>query len=148
GDGALVEFASALDAAACAIELQQRMAAANESLADDRRVVLRIGINLGDVIVEGGDLYGDGVNVAARLEQLAEPGAIWLSDKVQREVRATLANSLEDLGEYKLKNISQPIHVYRLQSRVPDAAVRTSAHDIAEIELTLPSRPSIAVLPF
>jgi adenylate cyclase len=148
GDGALVEFASAVNAAACAIELQQRMAAANASLADDRRVVLRIGINLGDVMVEGGDLYGDGVNIAARLEQLAEPGGIWLSDKVQREVRGTFANSLEDLGERKLKNIAQPIHVYRLQSQVPDAAVLTGAHDIAGIELTLPSKPSIVVLPF
>src|SRR5262245_14572153 len=99
GDGVLVEFASAVNAAACAIELQQNMATANASLADDRGLVIPMGINVVDVMVEGGDLYGDGVNIAARLEQLAEPGGIWLSDKVQREVRATLATSLEDLGE-------------------------------------------------
>ena len=91
GDGVLVEFASAVNAVACAVELQKCMAEANDGLADDRRIVLRIGINLGDVVVEGGDLYGDGVNVAARLEEMAEPGGIVISTKVHDEIWRKLA---------------------------------------------------------
>src|SRR5215468_1917947 len=86
GDGVLVEFASAVSAVQCAVDLQQAMAVSNRELSDDRQIMLRIGINLGDVIVEGSDLYGDGVNIAARLEPLAEPGSVFVSDKVHREV--------------------------------------------------------------
>ena len=90
GDGVLVEFASAVNAVACAVELQKRMAAANDGVADDRHIVLRIGINLGDVVVEGGDLYGDGVNIAARLQALAEPGGICVSGNVHDQVGSKL----------------------------------------------------------
>jgi adenylate cyclase len=90
GDGVLVEFASAVNPVQCGIELQQRMAVANGELPEDRRVVLRIGVNLGDVMVEGGDLYGDGVNIAARLESVAEPGGVWISEDAYRQVRSKL----------------------------------------------------------
>ena len=103
GDGVLVEFASAVDAVECAVQLQGRMASANVNLPEDRRVVLRVGINLGDVMVEGSDLYGDGVNVAARLEALAEPGGICVSGKVHNEVANKLKVAFEYLGEQSLK---------------------------------------------
>jgi adenylate cyclase len=98
GDGVLVEFASAVNAVACAVELQKRMATANDGLAENRRIALRIGINLGDVMVEGGDLYGDGVNVAARLQELAEPGGISLSGTVREHIDKKLTLAFEDLG--------------------------------------------------
>ena len=98
GDGALVEFASAVNAVECAVALQRAMAAANEGLANYRRIVLRIGINLGDVMVEGGDLYGDGVNIAARLEGIAEPGTVLVSGTAFDHVRNKVRVELEDLG--------------------------------------------------
>src|SRR5262249_32037925 len=113
GDGVLVEFGSAVEAVECGVRLQEAMEAANAKLPGVKRVVLRIGINLGDVIVEGGDLYGDGVNVAARLQSLAEPGSIVISGKVRQEVANKLALGFEDLGEQTLKNISETIRVYR-----------------------------------
>ena len=140
GDGVLVEFASAVNAVACASELQKRMAAANDGIADDRRIVLRIGINLGDVVVEGGDIYGDGVNVAARLEEMAEPGCIVMSRKVHEEVVRKLALTCDDLGEQSLKNIAAPIRVYRIAMNREQVSI--SRH------LPLPAKPSIAVLPF
>ena len=140
GDGVLVEFASAVNAVACAAELQERMAAANNSVADDRHIVLRIGINLGDVIVEGSDLYGDGVNVAARLQEIAEPGGICLSTKVRDEVHRKLRLALDDMGERQFKNIATAVRVYRVGGgREPAANARGSP---------LPAKPSIAVLPF
>jgi TolB-like protein/class 3 adenylate cyclase len=139
GDGVLVEFASALDAVECAIELQRRMAAANDAEHDAPPVVLRIGINLGDVIVEQGDIYGDGVNIAARLEGLAEPGCVLVSGKVFEEVRGKASCSLTPLGERTLKNISRPIAVYQCQ---PAAVGVTSIHPPPQ------DRPSVAVLPF
>jgi TolB-like protein/class 3 adenylate cyclase/Tfp pilus assembly protein PilF len=141
GDGALVEFASAVNAVACAVELQKRMAAANEELVEDRRIVLRIGINLGDVIVEGGDLYGEGVNVAARLQTLAEPGTIHVSAKVRDEVQRKLVVAFEDLGERELKNVATPVRVYRVRGR-PFTPPTTPG------PLSLPAKPSIAVLAF
>src|SRR5215831_7563079 len=99
GDGVLVEFASAVSAVQCAVDLQQAMAASNRGLSDDHQIMLRIGINLGDVMVEGSDLYGDGVNIAARLEALAEPGSVFISGKVRHEVASKLGLSFEDLGE-------------------------------------------------
>src|SRR5215510_485647 len=107
GDGVLVEFASAVNAVACAVELQKRMAAANEGVPEERRILLRIGINLGDVMVEGGDLYGDGVNIAARLEELADPGGICVTAKVHDEVRRKLDLVFEDAGEQTLKNMAE-----------------------------------------
>jgi adenylate cyclase len=138
GDGVLVEFASAVDAVACATRLQAGMAAANAGLAEDRRIDLRVGLNLGDVIVEGGDLYGEGVNIAARLQEAAEPGGICLSAKVHDEVRGKLDIALEDLGERALKNIAAPIRIFRIAGEgrpTPPA-------------LPLPDKPSVAVLPF
>ena len=140
GDGTLVEFASAVNAVQCATELQDAMAAANADVPEDSRILLRVGINLGDVIVEGGDLYGDGVNIAARLEGLADPGGVFVSEAVFTHVRGKVAIGFEDLGERQLKNVTKPVRVYRLQ---PDGAVTKSRSHLA-----LPDKPSIAVLPF
>ena len=108
GDGVLAEFASAVNAVECAVAMQEAMAAANEGVPEDRKIILRVGINLGDVIVEGSDLYGDGINVAARLEAMAEPGGICVSDDAHRQVRDKLAITFEDAGEHRLKNIARP----------------------------------------
>jgi adenylate cyclase len=141
GDGVLVEFGSAVNAVACAVELQKMMVAANEGLTDDRRIVLRIGINLGDVVVEGGDIYGEGVNVAARLQALAEPGGICVSAKVRDEIGRKLAIGFENLGEQKFKNVTTSIQVYRVRGEpLPPAPTPEP--------LPLPDKPSIAVLPF
>jgi adenylate cyclase len=141
GDGVLVEFASAVEGVLCAAELQQQMAAANAGLANDRAIVLRIGVNLGDLAFEGSELYGDGINVAARLEALAEPGTIYVSGKVRDEVCGKLDLALEDLGERRLKNISAPIRVYRVADASTNAVPAANG-------LPLPDKPSIAVLPF
>ena len=113
GDGVLVEFASAVNAVAVALDLQKRMAQANAGVADDRRILLRIGINLGDVVGAGSDIYGEGVNIAARLEALAEPGGICVSSKVRDEVLGKTAGAFEDMGEQALKNIAAPVRVWR-----------------------------------
>lgn len=141
GDGVLVEFGSAVDAVQCAVELQKGFAGANESVAEAYRIVLRIGINLGDVIVEGSDLYGDGVNVAARLEGLAEPGGIYVSATVHDHVTGKLALAFDDLGEHTLKNIAKPVRVYR-------AGTGGTGRRAAQPAAALPKKPSIAVLPF
>jgi TolB-like protein len=139
GDGVLIEFGSAVNAVQCAVELQQGMAAANEGQPEDRRIVLRIGVNLGDVMIEGSDLYGDGVNVAARLEGMAEPGGIWVSEDAHRQVRSKLSVSFDDLGAQTLKNIAEPLRAYRVTDvpAVAVAATQPSSH-----------KTSIAVLPF
>jgi adenylate cyclase len=139
GDGVLVEFASAVEAVSCAVALQKAMAVANESAEESRRVVLRIGINLGDVMVEGGDLYGDGVNIAARLEAMADPGGIFVSQTVFAHVRGKVQLGFEDLGQRNLKNIADPVQVYKVSQADTDAIARRKA--------CLPSKPSIAVLP-
>jgi TolB-like protein/Tfp pilus assembly protein PilF len=140
GDGVLVEFASAVNAVACAVALQQKIGEAGAGTPADRRIQLRIGINLGDVVVEGGDIYGDGVNLAARLEEIAEPGGIVLSRKVHDEIGRKLALAYHDLGERSFKNIAAPVRVYRIApTRAPTAA---------PAPLPLPAKPSIAVLPF
>jgi adenylate cyclase len=139
GDGVLIEFASAVDAVLAGNELQQRMEVANKSLPQDRQIVLRIGINLGDVIGEESDIYGEGVNIAARLEALSEPGGICISEKVFGEVRGKVDISLEDLGEQQLKNISAPVRAY---------LTRTGANIQPVRHLPQSSDPSIAVLPF
>ena len=144
GDGVLLEFGSAVDAVQCAIELQAAMAAANDELPPDRSIVLRIGINIGDVIVEGRDLYGDGVNIAARLESLAEPGGICVSHGVYEQVRRKLACELDDLGLQAVKNMAEPVHVYRVRPRLAAQEAERPAGE----PLPLPAKPSIAVLPF
>jgi adenylate cyclase len=113
GDSILAEFASVIDAVDCAVTIQDGMAGRNANLPDDRKMLLRIGINLGDVIVEGDDIYGDGVNIAARLEGQAEPGGICISGKVYEEVRGKLDAAFEDMGEREVKNILKPVRVYR-----------------------------------
>jgi len=139
GDGVLIEFASAVDAVECAVQLQQAMESANAGLPEDRRIRLRIGINLGDVIVEGSDLYGDGVNIASRIEALADSGSVVVSRTVYNHVRGKVQVGFEDLGEQRLKNIAWPVQVYRAQLG-REVAPRPA--------LALPDKPSIAVLPF
>jgi TolB-like protein len=141
GDGLLVEFASVVDAVRCAVAVQQAMPERNTSVAADSRIELRIGINLGDVIVEGDDLYGDGVNIAARIEALADAGGVFVSNTVHDHVRDRLPFVFEDLGEQQVKNIARPVRVYRVRDL--GAAKSTSAP-----ALPLPDKPSIAVLPF
>ena len=144
GDGMLVEFASVVEAVQCAVEVQKEMAERNTGVAEDRRMLFRIGINIGDIIIEGDDIYGDGVNVAARMEGLAEPGGICMSGTVVDHVKGKVELDFEDMGEQQVKNISEPIRVYRV---VSDAlAVQTLRSPPAT--LALPDKPSIAVLPF
>jgi adenylate cyclase len=140
GDGVLIEFASAVDAVECAIDLQQAMESANAGLREELRIRLRIGINIGDVMVEGSDLYGDGVNIAARLEALADPGSIVVSRTVFNHVRGKVNLGFDDLGEQRLKNIVEPVKVYRL--------LPAGERMMARPAFQLPDRPSIAVLPF
>jgi hypothetical protein len=117
GDGALVEFASVVNAVLCAVEIQDAMFLRNADVPEDRGIAFRIGINVGDVIVEEDDIYGDGVNVAARLEGLAEPGGICVSGVVRHEVRDKLPFAFEDLGEQSVKSIPRPIHVFRVKKQ-------------------------------
>ena len=113
GDGLLIEFASVVDAVRCAVEVQREMAERNADVASDRRIEFRMGINVGDIMKDGLDIYGDGVNVAARLEALAEPGGICVSRVVRDQVRDKLAFSFEDMGEQQVKNIARPVRAYR-----------------------------------
>ena len=140
GDGMLAEFASVVDALRCAIEIQRGMLERNADVPQERRIEFRVGINVGDIIIDGGDIFGDGVNVAARLEGLAEPGGICVSGRVQEDVRGKLDIAFEDAGEQQLKNIAWPVRVYR---------VRLSGEAAQSLPaLALPDKPSIAVLPF
>jgi adenylate cyclase len=139
GDGLLVEFASVVDAVRCAVEVQRAMPVRDAGAAADNRIELRIGINLGDIILDDGDIFGDGVNIAARLEALAEPGGICLGGSAHEQVRDKLDLAFEDMGEQQVKNIARPVRVYRV--RLGEAASPAAA-------LALPDKPSIAVLPF
>jgi TolB-like protein/Tfp pilus assembly protein PilF len=139
GDGALVEFASAVNAVAAALDLQRKMAEANRELPEARHVVLRIGINLGDVVGEGADIYGEGVNIAARLEALAEPGGICISAKVHDELHGKIDAASEDMGELQLKNIARPVRAYRIGPAPASRSAGPARKD---------NKPSIAVLPF
>ena len=149
GDGLLVEFASVVDAVRCAVAVQQAMPERDTGVAADSRIELRIGINLGDVIVEGDDLYGDGVNIAARIEALAEPGAVFVSNTVHDHVRDRLPFVFDDLGEQQVKNIARRVRAYRVGPRAsgPQAA-GTAAVPTPAPALPIPDKPSIAVLPF
>jgi adenylate cyclase len=156
GDAVLVEFPSAVDAVHCAMEIQKEMAERNSILPKDRQVQFRIGINVGDVIVDDqDDIYGDGVNIAARMESLARPGAICLSDDAYNQIKGKLAIDVSDMGEQQLKNIAQPVRAYGVRlddapaSEFPDkpsSAVLPFVGDAPA--LALPDKPSIAVLPF
>jgi adenylate cyclase len=117
GDGLLVEFASVVDAVRCAAEVQRGMNDRDAKMAEDRRIRFRVGINLGDVIVEEDDIYGDGVNIAARIEALADPGGVFVCNTVYEHVRDRLPLLFEDLGEQQVKNIARPVRVYRVRDR-------------------------------
>ena len=145
GDGVLAEFASVVDAVRCAVEVQRGMVDREPEVPHERQMQFRIGINLGDVIVEDDDIFGDGVNIAARLEALAEPGAICLSGSAHEQVRDKLDLAYEDLGEQTVKNIARPVQVYRIRST---GIVDPAASAPAGAALPLPDTPSIAVLPF
>jgi TolB-like protein/Tfp pilus assembly protein PilF len=147
GDGILVEFPSAVDAVQHAVDVQQEMARRNADIAENQRMDIRMGINVGDVIVEDDDLFGDGVNVAARLEGLAEPGGICISGNAYEQVRDKLPARFEDLGEQQVKNIDRPIRVYRVLLNVDEPAEISDIQSRAT-HLSLPDKPSIAVLPF
>jgi adenylate cyclase len=138
GDGALVEFASAVDATRCALEIQRAMAERNAVIPEDRRIEFRVGINVGDIIIDQEDIYGDGVNIAARVESVADPGGVCLSEDAYKQVKNKLALNVSDMGEQQLKNIAQPVRVYGV--RLDDTTSRSA--------LALPDKPSIAVLPF
>jgi TolB-like protein/class 3 adenylate cyclase len=143
GDGMLVEFASVVDAVRCSVEVQQAMPERNTDVVADKVIELRIGINLGDIIIDEHDIYGDGVNIAARIEALADAGGVFVSNTVHDQVRDRLPFAFEDLGEQQVKNITRPVRVYRVRA---GAAKSPSAP--ASPVLPLPDKPSIAVLPF
>jgi adenylate cyclase len=145
GDGFLAEFASVVDAVRCAVEVQREMVAREPEVAEERRIRFRIGINLGDVIVEEHDIFGGGVNVAARLEALAEPGGICVSRMVRDNVRDKLDYAFEDMGEQQVKNIARAVRVYRVRERV--VPIERVVPTVPE-PLALPDKPSVAVLPF
>jgi adenylate cyclase len=140
GDGALVEFPSVVGAVRCALDIQRGMISQNADEPECKRIVFRIGINVGDILIDGNDIYGDGVNVASRLEGIADPGGICISGKVFEEVWGKLDAAFDFVGERQLKNIAQPVRIYRLRRDGVTAKVRPA--------LALPDKPSIAVLPF
>jgi adenylate cyclase len=139
GDGLLVDFASAVEAVRCAVAIQSGMAERNRTIPEGSRIDFRIGINLGDVMLEGDDIYGDGVNIAARLESIADPGGIYVSRVVRDSVRDKLDVVLEDLGEHSVKNIAKPVRVFRIGGAAPPRQAAPPA---------MPEKPSVAVLPF
>jgi adenylate cyclase len=148
GDGLLAEFGSVVDAVQCAVKIQEGMVERNAAMSAVEPVKLRIGINLGDVIAEGSDIYGDGVNVAARLEGLAEPGGICVSSTVYQNVKAKLGLDFEDLGPQQVKNIAEPVHAYRVVvGQAPAMAASHGTVSSGGADLALPEKPSIAVLP-
>jgi adenylate cyclase len=143
GDGVLIEFISAVDAVRCAVEIQRGMGERNASVPPEARIELRIGIHVGDIMIEDSDIFGDGVNIAARLESIAQPGGICISDDAYRQVRGKIDVNFQDSGEQELKNIARPVRVYQLR---PGA--RAVAEKPSPSGLTLPDKPSIAVLAF
>ena len=146
GDGMLVEFVSVVDAVRCAVDIQRGMAERNSEVPPDKRIEFRVGINVGDIISDSNDIYGDGVNVAARLEALADPGGIMVSRTVYDQVRDKLSFGFEDLGEQNVKNIAHPIGVHRVS--LAEGAPPATFKSTAAAEPSTANRPSIAVLPF
>ena len=149
GDGMLVEFASAVDAVRNAVEIQRSMAAQNTAVPQDQRIEFRIGIHVGDIIIDDNDIFGDGVNIAARLEGIAEPGGVCMSDDAYRQVRGKVEIACDDMGPQPLKNIAEPMRTWRvrLTGQIPSAVQSGSAVSQPQA-LPLPDKPSIAVLPF
>src|SRR5471030_1093094 len=149
GDGFLVEFRSVVDAVRCAIEIQNSMVERNVGLPPERRIEFRIGVHLGDVVEEAdGDLMGDGVNIADRLEGIAEPNGVCLSSAAYEQVRDKLRHEFVDLGEKQLKNIARPLRVYRVTMERSDEKSEPNSPQMPVARLALPAKPSIAVLSF
>jgi adenylate cyclase len=148
GDNLLAEFASVVDAVQCAVEIQRELAERNEELSKERQMVFRIGINLGDVVEEDGRIYGDGVNIAARLEGICDGGGVCISGTAFEHVENKLDLEYEDLGDHEVKNIEKPIRVYRVLSYQREAAHRAEPASVEKMAFPLPEKPSIAVLPF
>ncbi len=152
GDGVLLEFPSVVDAVECAVAVQAVMDQRNEGIPQDRRMLFRIGVNLGDILIEGDDILGDGVNIAARLESIAEPGGICISSSAYDQVRGKVEVEFADLGEQNLKNIARPTRAYAViynggGANTQDDGVTTRS-PVGSGSLPLPDKPSIAVLPF
>jgi len=148
GDNLLAEFKSVVDAVRCAVEIQQELAERNAKISDSRKMEYRIGVNLGDVIQEGKKIYGDGINVAARLEALAEPGGICISGIVYDQVKKKINLNYHFLGQKRVKNIEEPVDVYQVifvESPEPGGVIKAN---VEKMEFPLPAKPSIAVLPF
>jgi adenylate cyclase len=149
GDGMLVEFASAVDAARCAVEVQRGMAEQNSAVPQSRRIEFRIGIHVGDIIVDDNDIFGDGVNIAARLEGISDPGGVCMSDDAQRQIRGKVDIAFDDMGLQTLKNITEPMRAWRMRvGKDSAAAIAEHAFVGSAPLLALPDKPSIAVLPF
>jgi TolB-like protein/class 3 adenylate cyclase len=149
GDGMLVEFASAVDAVRCAIEVQRTMAKQNAAVPPVKRIEFRIGIHIGDIIIDENDIFGDGVNIAARLEGIADPGGVCISDDAQRQIRGKVDGAFEDMGPQNLKNIAEPMRAWRLRMNAGASAAMSVKPSVETTQtLALPDKPSIAVLPF
>jgi adenylate cyclase len=148
GDGILVEFGSAVDAARCAIEIQREMANRNGGIPPELRIEFRIGIHIGDIIIDDDDIFGDGVNIAARLEGIAKPGGVCISDDAQRQIRGKIDVVFEDIGLQSLKNIAEPMRSWHVQLGDGRAPASSSSPALKAQDLTLPDKPSIVVLPF
>src|ERR1700730_176070 len=147
GDGMLVEFASAVDAARCAVEIQRGMAVQNADVPKDIRIEFRIGIHVGDIIIDDNDIFGDGVNIAARLEGIAEPGGVCISDDAHRQIRGKTDIVFDDIGEQTLKNITELMRAWHIRLAVDAGpAIRSSSPSIQIQHLALPDKPSIVVL--
>jgi adenylate cyclase len=148
GDSVLAEFGSAVEAVQCAVDVQTALAETNTNLEPDRRISFRIGVHIGDVMVRAGDLFGDGVNIAARLQTLANPGAVCISGATYDQIRKVLPNTFVDLGVQQVKNIQGPIRAYQVGA--PSESQQAASARVAEVESPppLPDKPSIAVLPF
>src|SRR3974377_565400 len=148
GDSVLAEFGSAVDAVQCAVEAQTALAEANSGLPPDRRISFRIGVHIGDVMVRAGDLFGDGVNIAARLQTLANPGTVCISGATYDQVRKVLPMTFVDLGVQQVKNIQEQIRAYRVDAPSETREAAPTPVAVAETPPPLPDKPSIAVLPF
>jgi adenylate cyclase len=148
GDSVLAEFPSAVDAVQCAVEVQNRLAELNPASDPEQALRFRIGIHVGDVMVRGADLLGDGVNIAARLESIAEPGGIVVSAAAYEHVRDKLRYEFLDIGERELKNIARPVHIYHVGREAGPKNADSTASERSKPALALPDKPSIAVLPF
>src|SRR5262245_40452054 len=148
GDGMLVEFASIVDGVRCAVDIQRQMAERNVQIPRERRIEFRIGLNVGDIIIDDKDIFGDGVNIAARLEALAEPGGICVSRNVRDEVRDKLHFSFEDMGEHQVKNIARPVPIHRVRFDTPPDEAIPAAATTTRSARPPQQKPSIAVLPF